>query len=234
MGTVSSSEQVGPGGHACGTLGTEGGPLGGQRPGNHSGGSTTWPGGRVKISDLISRRPRSGASPHGRVPAMTSHDVVGLSHAELVELVVELSQRVDALAGENERLRAEAAKNSANSSKPSSRDPVAERKRQAEERRAKKARAAGGKKRRPGKQPGAPGNTLEMTGTPDEVIDHAPESCSGCGAGLGDAEVVDVARRQVIDIPVPHRSRPSTGPGPGAVAAGRRRQHRSPRRSGPR
>lgn len=134
---------------------------------------------------------------------MTSGDAVGLSHAELVELVVELSQRVEALAAENERLRAEAAKNSGNSSKPSSRDPAAERKRQAEERQAKKARAADGKKRRPGKQPGASGNTLEMTDAPDEVIDHAPESCSGCGAGMGDAEVVDVARRQVIDIPAP-------------------------------
>ena len=127
---------------------------------------------------------------------MNSGDAVGLSQAELVELVVELSQRVEALAAENERLRAEAAKNSGNSSKPSSRDPAAERKRHAGERQAKKARAAGGKKRRPGKQPGT-GNTLEMTDTPDEVIDHAPESCCGCGAGMGDAEVVDVARRLV-------------------------------------
>lgn len=82
--------------------------------------------------------------------------------------------------------------------KPPSRDPAAERKRQA-----KKARAAGGKKRRAGKYPGASGTTLEMTDTPDEVIDHAPEACAGCGVGLDDAEVTAVARRQVIDIPVP-------------------------------
>lgn len=140
---------------------------------------------------------------------MTSSDAGGLSHAELVKLVVALSQQVDSLAlsneklrAENERLRAEAAKNSGNSSKPPSRDPAAERKRQAEERQAKKARAAG-KARRPGKQPGDAGNTLEMTGTPDEVIVHAPEACSGCGIGLDDAEVTAVVRRQVIDIPVP-------------------------------
>lgn len=95
------------------------------------------------------------------------------------------------------------AKNSGNSSKPPSRDPAAERKRQAEERQAKKARAAGGTKRRPGKQAGAQGKTLEMTDTPDEVIDHAPENCGSCGAGLDDAEVTAVARRQVIDIPLP-------------------------------
>ncbi len=42
-----------------------------------------------------------------------------------------------------------------------------------------------------------------MTDTPDDVVVHAPEACSGCGAGLGGAEVTAVARRQVIDIPVP-------------------------------
>ncbi len=134
---------------------------------------------------------------------MTADEVAGLNHAQLVELVVKLLARVEELAAENERLRAELAKNSGNSSKPSSRDPAAERKRQAEERQVKKARAAGGKKRRAGKQPGAKGNTLEMTDTPDEVIDHVPERCSGCGSGLGDAEVTDVTRRQVIDIPLP-------------------------------
>jgi transposase len=141
---------------------------------------------------------------------MTSGDAGGLSHAELVKLVVALSQQYEALAvdneklrAENERLRAEAAKNSGNSSKPPSRDPAAERKRQAEERQAKRARAAGGKQRRPGKQPGGSGKTLEMTDTPDEVIVHAPDACSGCGAGLGDAEVTAITRRQVIDIPVP-------------------------------
>lgn len=122
---------------------------------------------------------------------MTADEVAGLSHAQLVELVVKLLARVEELTADNERLRADAAKNSGNSSKPPSRDPAAERKRQAESTRPRKARAAGGKKRRAGKQPGAKGNTLEMTDTdtPDEVIDHAPEACSGCGAGMGDAEV---------------------------------------------
>src|SRR5947209_11134334 len=90
---------------------------------------------------------------------MSSGDAGGLSHAELVKLVVELSQQVDSLAvsnerlrAENERLRAGMAKNSGNSSKPPSRDPAAERQRQAEACQAKKARAAGGKSRRPGKQ----------------------------------------------------------------------------------
>jgi len=132
---------------------------------------------------------------------MTAEEVAGLAHAQLVALVVELFARVEALAAENARLRSDATRNSGNSSKPSSRDQAAERERQAKERHEIKARAGG--KRRPGKQPGTKGNTLEMTDTPDEVIDHVPPACGGCGASLAEAEVVAHQRRQVIDIPVP-------------------------------
>jgi hypothetical protein len=38
--------------------------------------------------------------------------------------------------------------------------------------------------RRPGKQPGAGGSALLRVGNPDEVIDHVPDVCAGCGAGL--------------------------------------------------
>jgi transposase len=93
-----------------------------------------------------------------------------------------LRERVALLEGENRRLAAklealtaEGQKNSGNSSKPPSRDPVAERARQAEARRARRAAKAGGKARKPGKQPGQAGKTLEMTDTPDEVVVHRPE-----------------------------------------------------------
>jgi transposase len=126
----------------------------------------------------------------------------------LVGLVVELLARVERLEADNaqlraqvERLRAEAGRNSGNSSKPPSRDPAVERQRQAEERRAKKQRAAGGKGRRAGKQPGSPGTSLSMSDTPDEIVDHVPEVCAGCGAGLSGAVVSGVARRQVVDLP---------------------------------
>ncbi len=138
-----------------------------------------------------------------------------MNHGQLVALVVELFSRVQALAianealvaandslmAENARLRSDAAKNSGNSSRPPSRDPAAERARQAKERQEKKSRSGG--KRRPGKQPGTGGNSLEMTEHPDEVIDHVPEACGGCGASLAGAEVVAHQRRQVIDIPLP-------------------------------
>lgn len=130
-----------------------------------------------------------------------------MSQAELVELVVALLVRVEALEAENQqlraenqRLRAELAKNSGNSSKPPSRDPAAERSRQAEARRAKRSRD--GKVRRPGKQPGGEGTTLSMVENPDEIVVHAPQVCAGCGGSLVDAEITATVRRQVVDLPV--------------------------------
>jgi transposase len=104
------------------------------------------------------------------------------------------------LRAENQRLRAELAKNSGNSSKPPSRDPATERSRQAEARRAKRFRD--GKVRRPGKQPGSDGTTLAMVANPDQVVVHAPAVCDGCGGLLADAEITATARRQVVDVPV--------------------------------
>ena len=139
---------------------------------------------------------------------MTPDALEPLSHSELVSLIMALQGRQDALEAENARLRAEvealkaeATKNSGNSSKPPSRDPAAERERQAEARRAKRQAAAGGKRRRPGKQPGSPGSTLQMSDDPDEVITHTPGICRGCGADLSDAAVTGETRRQVVDLP---------------------------------
>ena len=133
--------------------------------------------------------------------------MAALGHAELVELVVALLARVEALEVEkqrlrsdNDRLRAELSKNSGNSSKPPSRDPAVERSRQAEARRAKRSRD--GKVRRPGKQPGGEGTTLAMVENPDEIVVYTPAVCSGCGGSLADAEVTATARRQVVDLPV--------------------------------
>lgn len=92
-------------------------------------------------------------------------------------------------------LEAELGRNSENSSKPPSADPVAPRQSRAERR--AQVRST---KRPPGKQPGAPGATLGRR-EPDEVIGHEPARCRGCGADLTEAEVVGEVRRQVIDLP---------------------------------
>jgi transposase len=92
-------------------------------------------------------------------------------------------------------LEAELSKNSQNSSKPPSSDSIEPRKKRAVRR--AEAREAG---RRQGKQPGAPGASLARR-EPDVIFEHSPVCCSGCGAGLEDAEIVGEVRRQVIDVP---------------------------------
>lgn len=130
------------------------------------------------------------------------------SYEELAGLVVELGAAIEELRAENRELRTRVAElerqlgqNSGNSGKPPSRDSAAERQRQAEERK-RKAELAGGGKRRRGKQRGAPGKTLPMTETPDEVVDHRPDRCSDCGSAFsGEPADQGYQRRQVVDIP---------------------------------
>lgn len=55
--------------------------------------------------------------------------------------------------------------------------------------------------RRPGGQDGAPGATLRQVSDPHRVVEHAPQVCGACGAGLAGAPVVSVESRQVFDLP---------------------------------
>ena len=125
--------------------------------------------------------------------------------AEFEALVVELRVEIEALRSENAELRARLGKDSGNSSTPPSRDGRDRRVRRAEEREARKqARIdnGGGVDRRPGKQPGAPGATLQRR-IPDRTVTHTPGSCGRCAGSLTDAPVVATATRQVLDIPPP-------------------------------
>lgn len=112
------------------------------------------------------------------------------------------------------KLERETSRHSGNSGKPPSSDTMADKAAQATERlsRAERKRRARAKakqllkgddapKRGPGKQPGDPGKHLPMTDTPDVVIHHEPQACSGCGADLAGGSVLGVERRQVFDLP---------------------------------
>lgn len=55
--------------------------------------------------------------------------------------------------------------------------------------------------RGPGRPKGQPGTTLRQVDAPDHEITYEPPACCGCGAGLCDAPVVGVERRQVFDLP---------------------------------
>jgi transposase len=128
------------------------------------------------------------------------------TYAQLVALVEELSMLTNEQAARIGELReqvvAQAARiaelerrlgqNSQNSSLPPSSDRFG---------RPRPASLRGKTGRKPGKQPGSPGAALRQADDPDEVVDHVPAGCAGCGADLGDAQDVGVVRRQLHDIP---------------------------------
>ena len=136
-------------------------------------------------------------------------EAIVAAQAETIRALRELNERLEARVGElceaNEQLQSrvgelerQAAQNSGNSGKPPSRDPAAERTRQAQER---KRKNSGGEPRRKGKQPGSKGSALEMSPSPDTVIDHRPARCDGCGGDLDDDASTGFAARQVIELP---------------------------------
>lgn len=108
-----------------------------------------------------------------------------------------LERRVFDLEKENAELREllakhENPKNSRNSSIAPSKDENRPKKNQS-------LRKSTGKK--PGGQPGHKGRTLEMTSTPDHIIDLIPDYCNNCGSSLGKVISVKERTRQIVDIP---------------------------------
>lgn len=129
------------------------------------------------------------------------------SYEEFAELVAAQAAIIKAQAGKIEELESRVAElerragqNSGNSGLPSSRDPVAERKRQADEKK-RRQQAARSPKRRQGKQPGSKGTTRELSETPDEIIEHRPERCGDCGSALDNSDDRGYERRQVVELP---------------------------------
>lgn len=83
------------------------------------------------------------------------------------------------------------AKNSRNSSKPPSSDPVKPK--------PKSLRQISGKK--PGGQEGHPGRTLSLVKDPQHILIHDPEECEVCGESFLAGEAWSYERRQVVDMP---------------------------------
>lgn len=113
---------------------------------------------------------------------------------EIIEMqqkqIAELRERVLYLEGELSKYKIK--KNSNNSSIPPSQDQFGPAKNQSL--RKKSNRKVGGQKGRKGK-------TLEMTDTPDKIIDHYPDYCEKCGNDIRKVRMEFVNRRQIIDIP---------------------------------
>jgi transposase len=113
------------------------------------------------------------------------------SREELLALIESQARMIEQLQGEVAELKRRLGRNSGNSSQPPSADgPAAP---------SRAARRRSG--RSPGKQHGAGGSALFQTSDPDEIVDHVPAACGGCGSDLAGASAAGVVRRQVHDIP---------------------------------
>jgi transposase len=111
---------------------------------------------------------------------------------DLRALNAELSERIARQAERIGELERRLGRNSRNSSQPPSADGPA-----APVRRSRRGKTA----RKPGGQPGSEGKTLRLVDDLDEVVDHVPSCCAGCGSDLASAVPAGWARRQVHDIP---------------------------------
>jgi len=115
--------------------------------------------------------------------------IVLMQAQELAKIPL-LIARIEVLERELERYTTK--KDSNNSSLPPSKDE--NRPPRTSSLREKSNRKAGG-------QPGHEGKTLEMTGTPDEIIEHRACFCPECGKDVSDQPFEFFGKRQVIDIP---------------------------------
>jgi len=115
-----------------------------------------------------------------------------------VEFLVELSARherqIARLEARVERLEERLRESSSNSSKPPSAEPPGARPR------GERSPTA----RKPGGQPGHEGTTRQLVAEDelDEVVEHWPERCAGCGQGLEAGRPAGVAHRhQLFELP---------------------------------
>jgi transposase len=134
--------------------------------------------------------PPNRVDPSGETEAASEAEIERLrrENAALQELIERLQSKIAEL---ERRLGL----NSSNSSKPPSSDGPKKPPRTMSLRE-RSAKPSGGQK-------GHPGETLRQVPNPDHVIDHYPESCTGCGATLTPASAISHAARQVFDLPEP-------------------------------
>jgi transposase len=114
--------------------------------------------------------------------------------------IAALTAQVQALLSRVEELERSQRRDSSNSGKPPSSDPIFDNNKPTVRDRSARTRGA----RSPGKQPGTESATLPLVDDPDETISCPPAECAGCGADLADTPVWGEQRRQVIEpSPVP-------------------------------
>jgi transposase len=125
-----------------------------------------------------------------------------------VEFMLELAGRVEQVEERLRRLEEQARQDSRTSSRPPSADPPKTRaQRRAEARaKAKELMRAERERRAPGGQPGhrGAGRDLKPEDQVDEIVDHYPDGCGGCGRRFGDEQRRPgwrFGRHQVCELP---------------------------------
>jgi transposase len=114
-------------------------------------------------------------------------------NARVHALYEQSQEQIARLLARVQELEARLAKDSHNSSKPPSTDPLGRKRPRSQRRRS-------GKK--PGGQLGHPGQTLHLVATPDAVVEHRPAVCASCQTSLDEiAPVTGYERRQVQELP---------------------------------
>ena len=117
------------------------------------------------------------------------------SREELIALIQAQAAEIAVLKARIGELERRLGLNSSNSGKPPSSDGLM-----------KPARVTSLRERsakKPGGQKGHKGETLRQASDPDEIVDHFPSICSGCGGALTPGMASDHAARQVHDLPTP-------------------------------
>ena len=122
-----------------------------------------------------------------------------MSRENLLTFIQYQAEQIELLTAQNavlqariEKLEAQVAKNSSNSSKPPSSDGL--------KKPAPKSRREKGK-RKPGGQAGHRGETLKLVEHPDEVVVHPLLNCPHCQDDLSAVTATELVRRQVFDMP---------------------------------
>jgi transposase len=123
----------------------------------------------------------------------TAEELSALPHQELAERLAEACRLIGRLQARVEELERRAGRDSSVSSRPPSSDSPYKKKP-----RDRSLRERG--RRRPGRQPGAPGATMNLIDDPGERLEFSPACCRGCGAALAGEPVVAQRRHQVTDI----------------------------------
>jgi len=152
-----------------------------------------------------------------------------------VEFILDLVARYGRLEERLRRLEEQSRQSSRNSSSPPSQDrPKTRAERRAEARRRAKewAKREGEKNRKQGAQPGHEGSGRKLLPEDqvDEIVDHFPDACGGCGREFVEEEKTPgerFGRHQVAELPpiaviyTEHRSHHLPCPGCGKHTAGR-------------